>query len=216
MDGAFFFAKIPDLGRNRAARCAAPTNGARSLIPYPSQATAKVAPTVAEISRRAADSRPYGQTPTPSFFFVGAGHWSARPGMKHGSGTGGEDTRTGVRTPVIGVRGKATMSTKCSSEPIPIPSVLSGHLPLIRGVSPGGVLGHLPVPPGEAQRSGFAGKRRSKGAVAVFAAKRKRRQVDFATTSRRGQSHSPPAGGETPFAANRRNLERRSISAKRV
>ena len=74
------FAKIPDLGRNRAARCAAPTNGARSLIPYPSQATAKVAPTVAEISRRAADSRPYGQTPTPSFFFVGAGHWPARRG----------------------------------------------------------------------------------------------------------------------------------------
>ena len=32
--------------------------------------------------------------------------------------------------------------------------------------------------PGEAQRSGFAGKRRSKGAVAVFAVRRKRRQAD--------------------------------------
>ena len=40
-------------------------------------------------------------------------------------------------TPVMGVRGKATMSTKCSSEPVPIPSVPSGHLPLIRGVGPG-------------------------------------------------------------------------------
>ena len=52
------------------------------------------------------------------------------------------------------------------------------------------------VAPGEAQRSGFAGKRRSKGTNAVFAARRKRSGVDFATTSRRGQSHSPPAGGE--------------------
>ena len=54
------------------------------------------------------------------------------------------------------------------------------------------------VPPGEAQRSGFAGKRRSKGTSAVFATRRKRSRVDFATTSRRGQSKSPPAGGETP------------------
>ena len=54
------------------------------------------------------------------------------------------------------------------------------------------------VPPGEAQRSGFAGKRRSKGTSAVFATRRKRSRVDFATTSRRGQSNSPPAGGETP------------------
>ena len=75
--------------------------------------------------------------------------------------------------------GWATMSTKCSS-----------------GAVPGGVLGYLSRTPGEAQRSGFAGKRRSKEAVAVFAARRKRRQADFATTSRRGQSHSPPAGGE--------------------
>ena len=74
------------------------------------------------------------------------------------------------------------MSTKCSS-----------------GAVPGGVLGYLSRTPGEAQRSGFAGKRRSKEAVAVFAARRKRRQADFATTSRRGQSHSPPAGGETPL-----------------
>ena len=77
--------------------------------------------------------------------------------------------------------GWATMSTKCSS-----------------GAVPGGVLGYLSRTPGEAQRSGFAGKRRSKEAVAVFAARRKRRQADFATTSRRGQSHSPPAGGEIP------------------
>ena len=75
--------------------------------------------------------------------------------------------------------GWAAMSTKCSS-----------------GAVPGGVLGYLSRTPGEAQRSGFAGKRRSKEAVAVFAARRKRRQADFATTSRRGQSHSPPAGGE--------------------
>ena len=33
---------------------------------------------------------------------------------------------------------------------------------------------------------------------AVFAVRRKRRQADFATTSRHGQSNSPPAGGETP------------------
>ena len=84
-------------------------------------------------------------------------------------------------TPVNGVRGKATMSTKCSS-----------------GAVPGGVLGYLSRTPGEAQRSGFAGKRRSKGAGAVFAVRRKRRQADFATTSRHGQSNSPPAGGETP------------------
>ena len=64
---------------------------------------------------------------------------------------------------------------------------------------PGGVLGYLSRTPGEAQRSGFAGKRRSKEAVAVFAARRKRRQADFATTSRHGQSNSPPAGGETPL-----------------
>ena len=61
------------------------------------------------------------------------------------------------------------------------------------------------VAPGEAQRSGFAGKRRSKGAVAVFAVRRKRRQADFATTSRRGQSNSPPAGGEIPPAYNKPN-----------
>ena len=30
--------------------------------------------------RRAADSRPYGQTPKPSLLFVGAGHWPARRG----------------------------------------------------------------------------------------------------------------------------------------
>ena len=36
------------------------------------------------------------------------------------------------------------MSTKCSSEPVPIPSAPSGHLPLIRGVGPGGVLVTLP------------------------------------------------------------------------
>ena len=58
------------------------------------------------------------------------------------------------------------------------------------------------VPPGEAQRSGFAGKRRSKGTSAVFATRRKRSRVDFATTSRHGQSRSPPAGGEIPPARN--------------
>ena len=66
-----------------------------------------------------------------------------------------------VRVPRNGVRGKATMSTKCSS-----------------GAVPGGVLLNLSRTPGEAQRSGFAGKRRSKGAVAVFAVRRKRRQAD--------------------------------------
>ena len=55
------------------------------------------------------------------------------------------------------------------------------------------------VAPGEAQRSGFAGKRRSKGTNAVFAARRKR-GVDFATTSRHGQSRPPPAGGGIPCA----------------
>ena len=84
--------------------------------------------------------------------------------------------------------GWATMSTKCSS-----------------GAVPGGVLGYLSRTPGEAQRSGFAGKRRSKEAVAVFAVRRKRRQADFATTSRHGQSHSPPAGGEIPPADNEPN-----------
>ena len=79
------------------------------------------------------------------------------------------------------------MSTKCSS-----------------GAVPGGVLVNLSRTPGEAQRSGFAGKRRSKGAVAVFAVRRKRRQADFATTSRHGQSNSPPAGGETPREMARR------------
>ena len=54
------------------------------------------------------------------------------------------------------------------------------------------------VAPGEAQRSGFAGKRRSKEAVAVFAVRRKRRQADFATTSRRGQSNPPSADGGIP------------------
>ena len=87
-----------------------------------------------------------------------------------------------VRIPRNGVRGKATMRTKCSS-----------------GAVPGGVLVNLSRTPGEVQRSGFAGKRRSKGAGAVFAVRRKRRQADFATTSRRGQSHSPPAGGEIPW-----------------
>ena len=58
------------------------------------------------------------------------------------------------------------------------------------------------VTPDEAQRSGFAGKRRSKGTNAVFAARRKRSGVDFATTSRHGQSRSPPAGGEIPPARN--------------
>ena len=67
------------------------------------------------------------------------------------------------------------------------------------GRVPGGVLVNLSRTPGEAQRSGFAGKRRSKGAVAVFAVRRKRRQADFATTSRHGQSRSPPAGGEIPL-----------------
>ena len=56
------------------------------------------------------------------------------------------------------------------------------------------------VAPGEAQRSGFAGKRRSKGTNAVFAARRKRSGVDFATTSRHGQSRPPPAGGGIPCA----------------
>ena len=72
------------------------------------------------------------------------------------------------------------------------------HEVLIRS-RPRRVLGYLSRTPGEAQRSGFAGKRRSKEAVAVFAARRKRRQADFATTSRHGQSNSPPAGGEIPL-----------------
>ncbi len=38
--------------------------------------------------------------------------------------------------------------------------------------------------PARAQRSGSRGERRSKGAAAVFAARRKRRQADFATTRR--------------------------------
>ena len=59
------------------------------------------------------------------------------------------------------------------------------------------------VAPGEAQRSGFAGKRRSKGTNAVFAARRKRSGVDFATTSRRGQSNPPPAGGGISSATNK-------------
>ena len=61
---------------------------------------------------------------------------------------------------------------------------------------PRGRFAETPVSPGEAQRSGFARKRRSKGAGAVFAARRKRSLADFATTSRHGQSRSPPAGGE--------------------
>ena len=69
------------------------------------------------------------------------------------------------------------------------------------GRVPGSVLVNLSRTPGEAQRSGFAGKRRSKGAVAVFAVWRKRRQADLATTSRHGQSRSPPAGGEILPAA---------------
>ena len=59
------------------------------------------------------------------------------------------------------------------------------------------------VAPGEDQRSGFAGKRRSKGTNAVFAARRKRSGVDFATTSRRGQSNPPPAGGGISSATNK-------------
>ena len=40
--------------------------------------------------------------------------------------------------------------------------------------------------PTRAQRSGSGGERRSKGAGAVFAVRRKRRQADFATTRRKG------------------------------
>ena len=56
------------------------------------------------------------------------------------------------------------------------------------------------VTPGEAQRNGFAGKRRSKGTNAVFAARRKRSGVDFATTSRHGQSNPPRRAEPCSFA----------------
>src|SRR5699024_3177517 len=69
------------------------------------------------------------------------------------------------------------------------------------------------VTPDEAQRGGFAGKRRSKGTSAVFATRRKRSRVDFATTSRRGQSRSPPAGGETPaHQSASHNISRQKLS----
>ena len=78
----------------------------------------------------------------------------------------------------------------------PYPLCPFGTSPLDKGSRPRRRFAQSLVAPGEAQRSGFAGKRRSKGTNAVFAARRKRSGVDFATTSRRGQSHSPPAGGE--------------------
>ncbi len=83
------------------------------------------------------------------------------------------------------------------------------------GAVPGGVLVNLSRTPGEAQRSGFAGKRRSKGAGVVFAVRRKRRQADFATTSRHGQSRSPPAGGEIPCAPRDGAPGRRALRSKR-
>ena len=75
------------------------------------------------------------------------------------------------------------------------------------------------VTPGKAQRSGFAGKRRSKGTNAVFAARRKRSGVDFATTSRHGQSNSPPGSGairkETYlWRRNRETPQRRAESSR--
>ena len=88
------------------------------------------------------------------------------------------------------------MSTKCSSGAGPYPLCPFGTSPLDKGSRPRRRFAQSLVAPGEAQRSGFAGKRRSKGTNAVFAARRKRSGVDFATTSRRGQSHSPPVGGE--------------------
>ena len=90
------------------------------------------------------------------------------------------------------------MSTKCSSGAGPYPLCPFGTSPLDKGSRPRGRFAQSLVTPGEAQRSGFAGKRRSKGTNAVFAARRKRSGVDFATTSRRGQRNSPPAGGEIP------------------
>jgi len=54
----------------------------------------------------------------------------------------------------------------------------------------------------QAQRSGLRGERRSKGARAVFAARRKRNKADFATT--RVWGVSPTSILESNFAARRR------------
>ena len=85
------------------------------------------------------------------------GIWTATQILRAGNSL--PDSRGNPRN---GVRGKATMSTKCSSEPVPIPSVPSGHLPLIRGVGPGGVLPNpslLPAKPSEAGSPGRGGAR---------------------------------------------------------
>ena len=76
--------------------------------------------------------------------------------------------------------GWATMSTKCSS-----------------GAVPGGVLGNLSRTSRRSPTKWVRREEEEQGTSAVFATRRKRSRVDFATTSRRGQSHSPPAGGET-------------------
>ena len=99
---------------------------------------------------------------------------------------------------------------------LPTPFVPSGHFPLrggigplIRGVGPGGVLPNPSLLPAK----------RSKGTNAVFAARRKRSGVDFATTSRHGQSNSPPGSGairkETYlWRRNRETPQRRAESSR--
>ena len=58
--------------------------------------------------------------------------------------------------------------------------------------------------PAQAQRSGLRGERRSKGACAVFAERRKRNKADFATT--RVWGGSPTSILASNFAARRRKI----------
>ena len=109
----------------RAARCAAPTEwhvaarpGGRALHGMESQ------------GRAGEGTRPYGESGSVSFFFVGAGHWPAR----RGSSAIPEPTL--IRLASLGTfplkggrlcgRGKSLFPLSCCAR----------HLPLIRGVVP--------------------------------------------------------------------------------
>ena len=109
----------------RAARCAAPTEwhvaarpGGRALHGMESQ------------GRAGEGTRPYGESGSVSFFFVGAGHWPAR----RGSSAIPEPTL--IRLASLGtfpLKGGRLCGRGKSLSPL---SRCARHLPLIRGVVP--------------------------------------------------------------------------------
>ena len=101
----------------------------------------------------------------------------------------------------------------CIAQPLAALPLTDAAYPL--RVRPVLFLGRQTGPPQERKRSGSCGGRRSKGACVVFAARRKRSQADFATTTM-GDADSLRRVGANPPRRGRHNIQTNSPYSAQV